>query len=273
MQLRDHPAIAGKNDQFRVDPRQLKVDPGFNVRDLDAPAAREALDVLKGQIRGVGVRDPLEVRLVGEDLFVVSGHRRLHVVMELIAEGEEILTVPAVAEPKFMSDAERVVGLVTMNSGEPLAPFEVAEVVRRLVGYGWDRAKIAARLGFKSPQTIANYEELPGLAEPIKDAVRDGTISATNARALVRESGDAAPARLAVAKETAKAAGRAKVTTRSLNPQASTAITRRRSEDMINVLVTALAQIAQAGDGERDRKNARDVLDRLGFANDLADVA
>lgn len=273
MQLRDHPAVAGKNDQFRVDPRLLKTDPGFNVRDLDAPSAREALDELKAQIRGVGVRTPLEIRLAGDDLIVVSGHRRLYVVMELIAEGVEILTVPAIAEPKFLSEPERVAGLVTMNSGLPLAPLEVAEVVRRLTGYGWDRAKIAARLGFKSAQTVANYEEMLVLPEPVRDAVREGTVSATNARAIVRESGPEAPARLAEAQSVARASGKSKVTARSLNPKAPTAMMRRRAEDTISVLVTILSQIAADGDGERDRKNARDCLLSLGLANNLDDAA
>ncbi len=63
MQLRDHPAIKGKRDQFRVDPRLLQIDPGFNVRDLTSPSARPRLDVLKEQIRSDGVRVPLEIRI------------------------------------------------------------------------------------------------------------------------------------------------------------------------------------------------------------------
>lgn len=41
MQLRDHAAVLKKGDVFRVDPRALKVMAGFNVRDRDAPGARE----------------------------------------------------------------------------------------------------------------------------------------------------------------------------------------------------------------------------------------
>ena len=221
MKLREHPAISGKNDQFRADPRLLKVQPGFNVRDLDTPAAREAMESLKAQIRGVGVRDPLEVRLIEEDLFIVSGHRRHRAVMELIAEGEEILTVPAIAEPKNMTDAERAAGLYTMNSGEPLTALEIAEVVRRLLAYGWDRHNVAHRLGFKSAQTVSNYEEMIVLPETMRRAVREGEVSATNARAIVRQEGPLlAPERLAEAKKTAAAKGKKKVTAASLPPRA-----------------------------------------------------
>ncbi len=189
--------------------------------------------------------------------------------MELIAEGVEIVSVPAIAQPKHFSDGDRVVGMLT--TGEPLEPFEYAEGVRRLLGYGWDRAKVAARLGV-STQTIANHEENLAMPEPVKAAVREGAVSITNARAIVRESGDEAPARLAEARETAHRSGRSRVTARSLNPKAPTALVRRRSEDTINILVSQLAEIAESGDGERDRRNARLCLERLGLTNNLAEV-
>ena len=194
--------------------------PGFNVRDMTSVVAREKLDVLKAQIKNDGVRVPLELRMEGEDLYVVSGHRRLHVVMELIAEGEEILSVPAIMEAKHLSDAERAVGLVTLNQGEPLTPLEVAEVVRRLLGYGWDRSQIARRLGFKAVQTVSNYEEMLSLPHEVREAVREGTVSATNARAIVREAGPLmAPERLKEAKATAKRIGKKKVTAKSMTPR------------------------------------------------------
>jgi ParB family chromosome partitioning protein len=217
--LRDHEAIQTKTDMFRVDPRKLRVEPGFNVRNLDAPTAREALDELKASIAAEGVQVPLEIRMIAEDLFVVSGHRRLKVTMELIDEGHEILTVPAIPEPRAISEADRMARLITLNQGEPLTPLEKAEVVRRLLGYGWDRSNIARRLGFKTVQTIANYELLLSAPSEVREAVREGEVSASNAVEMVRASGPAATETLTAARETAAAAGKKRVTARSIAPK------------------------------------------------------
>jgi ParB/RepB/Spo0J family partition protein len=217
MKLRDHQGIISKGDTFRVDPRQLQIDPGFNVRDLDAPTARDALDELKASIRAEGVQVPLEIRLVGEALHVVSGHRRHKVVMELIAEGVDIAHIPAIAEPRAVDEADRTARLITLNSGEPLSQMEKAEVVRRLLGYGWDRGKIAQRLGFKSAQTVANFELLLSAPVEVKTAVREGELSASNAVSMVR-AGNASEA-LTTARETAQATGRKRVTARSIAPK------------------------------------------------------
>ena len=131
-QLRDHDAIQAKRDFFMVDPRKLSVDPTYNVRDLTTPDAREGLDELKAMVRADGVQVPLVVRLIGDDLTIVQGHRRHTVVMELIAEGEDIKAIPAIAEAKGVNDADRTFDLLRSNSGQPLAPLEIAEVVKRL---------------------------------------------------------------------------------------------------------------------------------------------
>lgn len=279
--FRDQEGVERGPDSFRVDPRRLQIDTGFNVRDLDAPTARDALDELKASIRAEGVQVALEIRQRGDELLIVSGHRRHKVVMELIDEGVELSTVPAMLEPKIISEADRVARLITLNAGEPLTALEKAEVVRRLLAYGWDRAKIAQRLGLKTAQSIANYEELSAAPEPVREAVRSGEIAPTTAVNMARAErveGVSATETLTQARSEAKAQGKSKITgaaasRRSANPKAPTAMMRRRSEDTISVLVTILSQIAESGDGERDRKNARDCLLNLGFANNLDDAA
>lgn len=183
MQFRDHPGVQGKRDAYPFDPRLLKIEPNYNVRDLDTD---EDLGELKESIRANGVRVPLEVRLAGEDVFVVAGHRRHRAVMELIAEGEEIKSVPVMPEPKGTNDAERVVNLVVSNSGKPLKPLEIAEVVRRLSAFGWEKGQIARRLGWKSSASVDQHLDLLALSEPIKQHVRNGEISATLAKNIAK---------------------------------------------------------------------------------------
>lgn len=323
MILRDHPAIKGKLDRSTGDVRRFKVDPLLNLRDLDDPSEQPANNRLKEHIRANGVRNALKIRLVGEDLYLVHGHRRRREVLELLDDGFDISPfVPVVAEEPYTTDADRILSIDTDNMATPLNALQHAEQVKRLYRLGWDRAEVARRKGV-SVQTIINYEEMLDMPEPIREAVREGAVSATNARAIVRESAaevaetklgnvpdhpqadyedeitgeqiaalnrivpdaefvDYAPlpsvaeiatAKLTQAKATAKAAGKSRVTARSLNPKAPTATTRRISQDTINVLVTQLAEIAEHGDGERDRRSARLCLERLGFANNLSEVA
>lgn len=188
MELRNHPGVHGKRDYYPFDPRLLKVDPQFNVRDLSTPEAIEKLAELKESIRANGVKVPLEIRFTGEDVYIVSGHRRHRAVMDLIEEGEPIETVLVISEPKGTNEADRVLNLVTSNSGEPLKPLEVAEVVRRLVAFGWEHLRIARRMGWKSAASVNQYLDMLAMPEGVKEHVRKGEVSATLARKIVKES-------------------------------------------------------------------------------------
>lgn len=224
-QLRDHDAIQAKRDFFMVDPRRLCVDPTYNVRDLTTPEAREGLDELKAMVRADGVQIPLVVRMVGDDLTIVQGHRRHTVVMELIAEGEDIKAIPALPERKGVNDADRTFDLLLSNSGQPLAPLEIAEVVKRLINYGWTEAQIAQRRGWKSTQTVTNYLSMLEMPEVVKDHVRSGHVSATLAREISKtKDGDEADQVIREQLEVRRANGKkAKVTrkaiTRTREPQ------------------------------------------------------
>lgn len=224
-QLRDHNAIQAKRDFFMVDPRKLSIDPTYNVRDLTTPDAREGLDELKAMVRADGVQIPLVVRMVGDDLTIVQGHRRHTVVMELIAEGEDIRAIPAIAEPKGVNDADRTFDLLRSNSGQPLAPLEIAEVVKRLINYGWTEAQIAQRRGWRSTQTVTNYLSMLEMPEKMKEHVKNGHVSATLAREITKtKDGEEADQVIREQLEVRKANGKkAKVTrkaiTRTREPQ------------------------------------------------------
>jgi ParB-like chromosome segregation protein Spo0J len=164
--------------------------------------------------------------------------------MAMIAEGVEIDSVPAIAEPRAIGDAERTARLITLNGGEPLSGLEKAEVVRRLMGYGWTREKIAARLGFKTTQQVANLEKLLEAPQDVRDAVRAGELSATNAVAMVRSEGaEGAGAALALARETTKAKGKTKITARSLPQTKPEATKPQGNQGMLDKAIALLKNI------------------------------
>lgn len=199
MQFRDHEAVKGKRDSYPVDPRALKVDPTYNVRDMKDPETIAHVRWLADSIKESGVRVPLEVRLDGSDIIVVAGHCRHAATMLAISEGAEIETVPTIPEPKGTNEVERVLNLVISNSGKALTPLAIAEVVRRLMAFGWDAAKIAQRLGWKSAAAVDQYVTLLGAAPDVQAMVRSGEVAASTAAKVVKKEGVKAGASLKAA--------------------------------------------------------------------------
>ena len=216
MALRDHEAVMSRGDLLRVDVDQLVFEPGFNVRDLETSTAIELLEQLEADIEANGVQVPIEIYEHNGKLIVTNGHRRVICCRRLTARGVEIASIPAIAAPKGLNDAERILRLVTLNNGVPLTQLEKAEVVRRLLAYGWDKAKIAQRFGYRTEQSISNLILLLEAPEAVKTAVREGEISGSAAVHLVRAEGDKSGEVLEQAKETAAARGKATVTPSSI---------------------------------------------------------
>lgn len=187
--FREHEGVRGKRDAYPFDPRMLKVDPQYNVRDLTTPDAKAKLAELKEQIRGAGVRTPLEVRMGADgEVIVVSGHRRLAAVLELIAEGIEIESVLVIPETTGTSEAERTLNLALHNSGEPLKPLEIAAIVKRLTDFGWQAETIRQRMGWKSKASVTQHLDMLGLPTEVQQAVKDGKVSASLARKTEAET-------------------------------------------------------------------------------------
>lgn len=191
MRLKEHEGVAARRDYFLFDPRLLKIDPAYNVRRMDDPELRAKNLELKESIRANGVKMPLEIRFNGTDAIVVAGHRRHAMVMELIGEGEPIKSVPVMQESAETNDEERTLNLVTSNSGEPLKPMEVAEVVRRLIAFGWDKGQIARRLGWKSTASVQQHLDLIAIPSEVKAAAKASGVADTTLRTAVKELGSA----------------------------------------------------------------------------------
>jgi len=221
MRIRDHEGVRGKVDAYPFDPRLLKVDPDYNIRDLTTPEARAKLDELKVSVRERGVRSPLLVRMDGDDCIIVEGHRRHTVVMELIGEGVDIETVLCLQEPKGTTPLDRDIGLVVSNSGEKLEPLEFANLIYRLITvHGLSEADAGKKL-HKSVEVIRRHLELRASPEPVKAMVKAGEVSATTAVNEVRKNGSKATETLRKAKDDAAAAGKTKVTPKRLAQSAA----------------------------------------------------
>jgi len=198
-----------RKDMFQADPRVLKMKDGWNARH-DTVELRNANAQLKESIRANGVLEPLTVIQDADEFYVTNGHRRLTAVQELIAGGVEIATVPVRLEERGTNEADHVLSMITRNSGKPLTPLETAEVVKRLLGFGWDLSKVAFKTGF-TPSHLDWLLKLLEAPEPVKAMVSQGDVSATLAAKVVKEAGAAAaPGILQTASDLAKADGKTK---------------------------------------------------------------
>lgn len=262
MQFRDHPAVNGKRDSYPVDPRALKIDPAYNVRDMQDPETIAHVRWLADSIKENGVKVPLEVRLVNEDIFVVAGHCRHAATMLAISEGAEIETVMVIPEPKGTNEVERTLNLITSNSGKALTPLAVAEVVRRLIAFGWDNERIAKRLGWKSVATVENAVVLLGADSDVQQMVRSGAVSASTASKVVKKEGSKAGATL----KAAAAASGGKVTAKTIRAVKGEF---DPSPSNIRQLIALAQHVALHGD-RQCMKKAKEVLTNLAIDLDEA---
>jgi ParB-like chromosome segregation protein Spo0J len=186
-------------DMYQLAPALIEIDPGFNVRS-DTPAVRDHILAIAESIKSGGFMQtrPLTVRMQGDRVVVTDGHCRLLAVRLAIAEGCEIQTIPCLPEARGTNEADRALMLLTSNSGLPLTGLEQAEVVKRLLAFGWPESQIASRIG-RTRQHVASLLELAEAPHAVREMVRDGAVSPTVAIAAIRQDGTGAAAVLQAA--------------------------------------------------------------------------
>lgn len=156
--------------------------------------ADEQLETLAQSIRERGVLQPLLVRPApgegaGTAYEIVAGERRWRA-----AQRAGLHEVPAVV--REMGDAAALeLALIENLQRQDLSAMDEAEAFQRLIGeFGHTQEDMARALG-RSRSHVANTLRLLGLPEPVRNMVRDGSLSAGHARAIL---GAAEPQRLAL---------------------------------------------------------------------------
>jgi hypothetical protein len=207
--------IIKRSDMYQVDPTILREAPGWNVR-LPGPDLDAHIRFLADSIKNEGVREPLTCYLEDDTLFVTNGHCRLKATLLAISEGAEILSVPMKLEDRYSNEPDRVLSMITRNTGKPLTALETAEVIKRLMKFGWAADMIVAKTGYSISQ-IKNFLELSAAPDEILAMVNNGEVSATLATKIVKEKGAAEAVEvLKGAVETSKQAGKKKATQRDI---------------------------------------------------------
>lgn len=206
----------GRSDLYRVDPRDLNVKEGWNVRDDESLD----LDEIMPSIRELGVKQALTVQVEDGKLFVTDGHRRYFATMKLIEQGVDIKTVPVQTEDRYSNAADHIASMIVRNSGKPLTAIEQARVFKRLLDFGLSQTEIASKVG-KSRQWVVNMLELNAAPEELKTLVKSGKVTATLAhKTLSKEGGTEATKTLTKAVKKAEKEGKTKATEKHVKPSA-----------------------------------------------------
>lgn len=172
-----------KTDVFLIDPRNIVVVDGFNVRrDFD-------LEELKEQIKAKGVLNPLTVIAFkdenGEEKYkLVDGERRYRATMLAISEGADIPFVKALKRPPTMSREDLYIEQMMRNEGKRFSEYECALMFQRFKDeFGYSQVEIADKFK-KSPAYISKCLALLDLPKEIQERIVSGEISIKAAREI-----------------------------------------------------------------------------------------
>lgn len=211
---------ASSGDLWRVPVDQFVVLPGLNVRSK-SDAYEAHIESLKDSIltEGYFQDKPIAVYVDDQERIIVrDGHTRLEAVRRAIKAGAEIDTLPAVVSPRGTTMVDITVGLVKNNEGKPLEPIEKAVVFKRLIGWGWDEAKVAERFTVTEGY-VKDLLRLLEAPEELKNLVSAGKVSAGTAIKQVKKEGAAEATKTLT--EAVKASDGGKVSAKHLKKKAN----------------------------------------------------
>ncbi|MHA1972826.1 MAG: ParB/RepB/Spo0J family partition protein [Candidatus Hodarchaeales archaeon] len=167
---------------LNVDPRAIREEKGFNVR---SKYDKDEIETLMKDIIKNGLKKPLHGKRVAKDDFIITdGHRRRRAILMAIEKGHDIKYVKFIPEAKGYSEENRILDLVTMNSGKPLNPVEEAEVFTRLNKFGWSQEVIAEHIGMTQAH-VSGRMKIQDFSRYVKDLLIDKIITVSLAETVV----------------------------------------------------------------------------------------
>lgn len=171
-----------KTDLLLIDPRNIVIEEGFNVREDygDIKGLAESI-TRSGQIEPVVVS-----KIRGTEQYVLTdGHRRMRAILKANEDGANIQYVKAI-----VSDNDPVHRLLTMvitgADKKPLTNLEEGEAYKRLKDEGINPKDIAARVG-KSFVHVYAMMKLADAPDQVKAYIRKGEISGSTVTKLMKD--------------------------------------------------------------------------------------
>lgn len=221
-------------DLWQVEPSQLRIIEGFNVRVVNedyVARVRRIADSIREN--GYYKDKPLSGFVSRDGIYITGGHTRHAAVLLAISEGVDIQSVPVIVSPKGTAMEDLTVALVVGNEGTPLTLYESAIVCKRLVGYGYESKDIARRLGYASTQYVDGLLSLAAAPLALRKMVMENVIAASTAiDAIAKHGGEATDVLLAAL----VASGSTRVTAKNLPQNAFKLACKKEAEPMHTAL-------------------------------------
>jgi ParB family chromosome partitioning protein len=178
-------------DALKVPLSRIKVEAGFNPRDLSKPETQDKIRAIAESYKAGRFVDPIKVR-IGDDsehVIVVDGECRYTAAKiadtelrrEGVKDGLPFLTVI----PFRGNDIDQLIHAVTANEGERLTPLELAEVVKRFINLNYGRPDVARMLG-KSLSWVDQLYFMSGMDKAVKDMVASDRVASDVAMAVAK---------------------------------------------------------------------------------------
>lgn len=215
MKIRDLAKGRGA-ETFYLDLDSIIIDEGYNVRKLDTPEVQAHIRNMADSIKENGVLSfpPVGVFKDAEDkIHLVTGHCRLAAHKIAASEGCELRGILAIANNQ--SEQDRQLDLLNSNSGLNLTQLEQAEVIKRLLAFGWTQAQIAKKHG-KSQTAVANLVAILEAPESVKEMIQSGAVSATLASETLKSDPENAEKKITNAVKKAKDSGKSRATKKDI---------------------------------------------------------
>lgn len=178
----------GRSDLLNLPPNVIHIEEGFNYRNFKLRQNKEHLAEIKESIRVNGVMEPLWVRFDTENRVpvLIDGETRLKAVLELIAEGMEIKSVPCIQ--KKGSPADILLLSLLSNTGKPPSQWEVGTAYQRLVNFGWTEEDIATKMGQK-PAYVKAALALNEATPEVKQLLSEAAVTPSHAVTMIKKHG------------------------------------------------------------------------------------
>jgi len=140
----------------------------------------ESIAELAESLKRHGLIQPIIAEDAGDGAYViVAGERRFRA-----AEAAGLREVPVILR-SFSPERRLEIALIENIQREDLNPIDEAEAYRALMGMGGRSQEEIADVVGKSRSAVANSLRLLRLPEPMLDSLRDGSLSAGHARAIL----------------------------------------------------------------------------------------
>lgn len=212
--------VIKRADAEKIQYKDLHVEPGFNpIGRMEDDEDGESL--FQFIMSGGRVPD-LETR-PREDggVWIVDGHRRHFQIGRAIAAGAPLQDKDGlvwISIKQFIgNDIDRVCRIATSNEDKKLTAIQLADVYKRLTGFGLSVDEIAKRMT-RTRQHVEQIMVLANANHDVQSAVRRGEISPSLAISATRDHGERAGAVIADEVKKARAAGKNRVTPAAMKP-------------------------------------------------------